>query len=211
MSRERMSRSLSASTTAFVRRLFRTGNLLLRETGGSAILEFAVTLPLLAVFIVGIYDFSAAFDQKQKLAQAAQEGAIVAAAQPTSDLYSDLAPNASPSSLQPVVTAVFNSLAGSGVLATGACTPPWPVSGTSAMTWTYTMACPTDNLVIAVNRGWVCSACATAPPPAVGTTVTVTYPYHWRFNSVIQLLFPGSHTYAAVTTVTESATVPNQT
>jgi hypothetical protein len=44
---------------------------------------------------------------------------------------------------------------------------------------------------------------------AVGTAVQVTYPYHWRFNSVIQLLFPGAG-YAAITNVTESATVHNQ-
>jgi hypothetical protein len=45
---------------------------------------------------------------------------------------------------------------------------------------------------------------------AVGTIVTVQYPYHWRFNSVIQLLIPGA-TYAATTQVLESATVHNQT
>ena len=186
----------------------------LRHSEGSAIVEFAVAVPVLVIFIVGIYDFSAAFDQKQKIEQAAQEGAIVAAAQPTSDLYSDLVPTGNPNSLQPVVTAVVNSLAGSNVIAATACgSPPWPAPGTGGMTWTYTMACPTDNLVVAINRGWVCSSgtpCGTAPPEAVGTTVAVTYPYHWRFNSVIQLLFPGSTTYAAVTTVTESATVHNQ-
>ena len=39
---------------------------------GSSLLEFAITLPLLVVFVVGIYDFSGAFNQKQKIAQAAQ-------------------------------------------------------------------------------------------------------------------------------------------
>ncbi len=58
---------------------------LLRDTQAAAILEFAVALPILVVFVVGIYDFSGAFDQKQKIAQAAQEGAIVAGAQPMSD------------------------------------------------------------------------------------------------------------------------------
>ncbi|MGA2426160.1 MAG: TadE/TadG family type IV pilus assembly protein, partial [Terriglobales bacterium] len=54
----------------------------LRDERGSAILEFAISLPLLVVFVVGIYDFSGAFNQKQKIEQAAQEGAIVAGAQP---------------------------------------------------------------------------------------------------------------------------------
>ena len=59
---------------------------LLRQQDGSAILEFAIALPLLVVFVVGIYDFGGAFNQKQKIEQAAQEAAIIAAAQPTSDL-----------------------------------------------------------------------------------------------------------------------------
>ena len=49
------------------------GSLLLHDVRGSALLEFAITLPLLVVFVVGIYDFSGAFNQKQKIAQAAQE------------------------------------------------------------------------------------------------------------------------------------------
>jgi Flp pilus assembly protein TadG len=68
---------------------------------GSALLEFAITLPLLVVFVVGIYDFSGAFNQKQKIEQAAQEGAILAGAQPTSDIQSS---NGNPSSLQAVMT-----------------------------------------------------------------------------------------------------------
>ena len=59
---------------------------LLKGAQGSAILEFAIVLPLLVVFVVGIYDFSGAFNQKQKIEQAAQEGAIIAAAQPMSPI-----------------------------------------------------------------------------------------------------------------------------
>ncbi len=176
---------------------------LIRDDQGSALLEFAITLPLLVVFVVGIYDFSGAFNQKQKIEQAAQEGAIIAGAQPTSDIASPTPPD----SLQPVVTAIFNSLVGSGVLPTGTCTLPATASGHAGLAWAYTISgCP-DNLIITINRGWVS---APGPPLAVGTTVTVTYPYHWRFNSVIQLLFPGPSSYAATTQVTESATVHNQ-
>jgi Flp pilus assembly protein TadG len=174
----------------------------LMDERGSALLEFAIILPLLVVFVVGIYDFSGAFSQKQKIEQAAQEGAIIAGAQPMSDIAS----STSPSSLQPVVTAIFNSLVGSGVLPNGTCTPPGTASGPAGLAWTYTIAgCP-DNLVITIDRGWVSSS---GPPVAVGTAVTVTYPYHWRFNRVIQLLIPGAN-YAAITQVTEKATVHNQ-
>jgi hypothetical protein len=183
---------------------------LLKNDQGSALLEFAIVLPLLVVFVVGIYDFSGAFNQKQKIAQAAQEGAIVAGAQPMSDIESA---NANPDSLQPVVIAIFNSLAASGVLANAgaSCQPPFPAPTPPppALTWTYTIpgcssANPGDNLVITINRGWVHNTGG-----ASGTVVKVTNPYHWQFNSVIQVLISGA-SYAAITQLTESATVQNQ-
>jgi Flp pilus assembly protein TadG len=180
---------------------------LLREVQGAALLEFAIVLPLLMVFVVGIFDFSGAFNQKQKIDQAAQEGAIIAGAQPMSDIASS---NANPDSLQPVVTSVFNSLAASGVVPKGTCGPPvTPTHSGPNLKWTYTISgCP-DDLVIVIDRGWVStSSSSTSTTAAVGTTVKVTYPYHWRFNSVIQVLIPGAG-YAAVTNLTESATVHN--
>src|ERR1700691_1205032 len=91
------------------------------DSRGAALLEFAVALPLLVVFVVGIYDFSGAFNEKQKIEQAAQEGAIIAGAQPMSDIQSS---NANPPSLLPVATAVFNSLVASGVLPSATCGLP---------------------------------------------------------------------------------------
>jgi Flp pilus assembly protein TadG len=188
----------------------RTVNLV-REEQGSALVEFAITLPLLVVFVVGIYDFSGAFNQKQKIEQATQEGAIIAGAQPMSDIQSS---NTNPDSLQPVVAAIFNSLAANGALPNanqGSCKLPAPNPTQAVLAWTYTisgcsLAFPSDQLIIAINRGWVS---APGPPVSVGTSVQVSFPYHWRFNSVIQLLFPGA-TYAAITNLTESATVHSQ-
>jgi Flp pilus assembly protein TadG len=196
---------------------------LLKNERGSSLVEFAVVLPLLVVFVVGVYDFSAAFEQKQKIDQSAQEGAIVAGAQPMSDIQTT---NGSPSSLQPVVTAVFNSLAGSGVLTNanqGTCklpaSPGWVPAAPTGLTWTYTItgcsaAYPNDALTIAINRGQaVCPStpCAAGSTTTVDSVVTVTYPYHWRFGSVIQLLISGPNGYGAPTQVTDSAAVHNQT
>jgi Flp pilus assembly protein TadG len=183
---------------------------LLGDMQGAALLEFAVSLPLLVVFVVGIYDFSGAFNQKQKIEQAAQQGAIVAGAQPMSGLLASS--NGNPPSLQAVATAIYNSLVGSGVLPTGTCSPPGTASGPVGLTWTYTIsACntahPGDNLVITINRGWVPGS---GSPMTIGTVVTVQYTYYWQFNSVIQSLIPGA-SYAATTLLTESATVHNQT
>lgn len=179
---------------------------LLRDVQGAAILEFAIALPLLVLFVVGIYDFSGAFNQKLKMEQAAQGGAIIAGTQPTSDIESS---NGNPDSLQAVVAAVFNSLAGSGVLPNanqGACVLPGTVSGPAGLAWTYTLsgcnsAYTTNNdLKIVINRAWVSGS-----PTALCTLVTVTYPYHWRFYSVIQSLFPANYS-----SLSESATVHNQ-
>ena len=128
--------------------------LLTNDERGAALLEFAVSLPLLVVFVVGIFDFSGAFNQKQKIAQAAQEGAIIAGAQPMSDIQTT---NGNPTSLQAVATAVYNSLSGSGVLESGACPPPYTATGGPALTWTYSIsgcnsAYSTDNLVITITE-----------------------------------------------------------
>ncbi|SRR6266404_828093 len=178
---------------------------LMKDVQAAALLEFAIVLPLLIVFVVGIFDFSGAFNQKQKIEQAAQEGAIIAGAQPMSDITSG---NLDPDSLHPVATAVYNSLVGSGVLPKGTCVAPGTAANTPpSLKWTYTISgCP-DDLVITIDRGWVSTS---LPPVAVGTVVTVQYPYHWRFGSVIQLLFPGPNSYLTPTQVTESATVHNQ-
>jgi len=189
------------------------------RTEGSAILEFAITIPLLVVFVVGIYDFSGAFNQKQKIEQAAQEGAIVAGAQPMTDVTpgSSNAPGAGPASLQPVVVAIFNSLAGSGVLPNANVAPcqissPPPSEIQTILSYQYTiMGCSSyagDSLVITINRGWIVSG-SNPTPSIVGTIVTVSFPYHWRFNSVIQVLIPGAG-YQAITTITEAASVHNQ-
>jgi Flp pilus assembly protein TadG len=182
---------------------------LAKQTEGSALLEFAIVLPLLVVFIVGIYDFSGAYNQKQKIEHAAQVGAIVAGGQPTSDRDSAVA---NPDSLQPVLNVIFNSLAADAVLPLanqGSCTVAAATFANSGLAWIYTIsgcsANPTDNLTIVIDRGVV----VVGPPATVSTAVTVSYPYHWRFNSAIQLLFPGAN-YAATTDLHETATVHNQ-
>jgi Flp pilus assembly protein TadG len=199
---------------------------LVAEQRGSALLEFAISLPLLVVFVVGIYDFSGAFNEKQKIEQAAQEGAILTGAQPMSDIApGGTGVTTNPDSLQPVVTAIFNSLAGNGVLTNpnqGTCKPPFAASAQSGLTWTYSITgCSSnpsgtapgcmndvsDTLWIVINRAWVSPTAS--GPVVVGTTVQVSYDYDWRFNSVIQLLFPHSG-YSARSCLTETSSVHDQ-
>lgn len=173
---------------------------------GSALLEFAIALPLLVVFIVGIYDFSGAFNQKQKISHAAQAGAAVAGAQPMTDMDPV---NTNPDSLQPVLEAIYDSLAANNVVPPGTTLAGCTVSSAyvSGLKWNYAISgCTADTLQIDIDRGKLVDL---GPPASVRTEVKVTYPYHWRFNSVIQLAVPGA-TYAAVTNLSETATVHNQ-
>lgn len=179
------------------------------RTRGSALLEFAIVLPLLVVFIVGIYDFSGAYNEKQKIEHAAQAGAITAAGQSTGDMDPAI-PN--PDSLQPVVDVIFNSLAADGVLPLanqGSCKTTAAAATNSQLQWTYTISgcspTSTDSLTFTIDRGVV----VPGTPATVSTAVTVSFPYHWRFNSVIQLLVPGA-SYAATTDLRQTATVHNQ-
>ena len=58
----------------------------LRGSEGAEILEFAISLPLLIVVAVGVFDFGSAFTVKQKVGNIALQGARVASNQPTTDL-----------------------------------------------------------------------------------------------------------------------------
>ena len=179
----------------------------IRQTEGSALVEFAVVLPLLVVFLVGIYDFSGAFNQKQKIGHAAQEGAVIAGAQPMMDIY---ATNPSPASLRPVVAVVFNSLVQNGVLPQGnqgSCILPGSATYVSGLKWQFSITgCP-DTLLVTIDRGLVTGTAGQTQ--ALTTSVTVSYKYHWRFNSVIQLLFPGA-AYSPTTDLSDAATTQNQ-
>ncbi len=184
---------------------------------GSALLEFAITLPLLVVFVVGIYDFSGAFNQKQKVEQAAQEGAIIAGALPTSDIQSS-----NPASLQAVVTAVINSLGASGVLPNAPC-GPYTVASPSGLTWTYTISgCNSaytinNDLVITINRGCAVSIDHPVPPRHMCLRAARSC-WHQRYliihttgSSMVRFnCYSRGATYAAITQLTESSMVHNQ-
>jgi Flp pilus assembly protein TadG len=183
------------------------------SSDGSQIVEFAVTVPLLAIFSVGIFDFSGAFNLKQKIASAAQEGATTAASQPTYDLD----PTTNPVSVQAVETAVFNYLtmervitfANQGTCSASSAAVTLPASN---LIWQYTITGCTgiagDQLVITVDRGYVFATQANAEK-VISSHVTVSYPYHWQFNNVIQLLGPNA-SFAPTTQVKADAVLPNQ-
>jgi Flp pilus assembly protein TadG len=175
------------------------------DTAGSQLLEFAVALPLLAVFVVGIFDFGGAFNMKQMLNNIAREGARFASSLPTNDL-DILGTPPSVTAIRDLVAAHLQTarLNDCGLATQAAANGP-------ATTWTYTGAgggCAAP-LVLTIERGYSFPAVIGASAfQVMSTRVSLQYPYSWHFNKVITLLIPGA-TYQGVTQINTDATVPN--
>jgi Flp pilus assembly protein TadG len=161
------------------------------------IVELAVTLPLLVVILIGIYDFGQAYNLKQKLAAAAREGARFASSQSTADLTNAGAVcSPAPDSIcavRDVVDSYFiaNNINDCGL--SSLTTAPVTQNGTNWQ-WTFTAGgCPNlGNLTVTINRGFVFNIAGTPAVTAEGTRVDISYPYLWQFNRVVQLVAPGS-------------------
>jgi Flp pilus assembly protein TadG len=177
---------------------------LLRDASGSQLLEFAVALPLLVVFVVGIFDFGAAFNVKQKINNIAREGARFASALPTNDLDAVGTP-ASVTAIRDLVESHLQAgrMNDCGLAGAGAVNGP-------VLTWTYTTAtgCPAP-LILTIERAYSFQTIVGGNTfNVLSTRVTLQYPYQWQFNRVIGLMAPGA-TYPGVSQITTDAIVPN--
>jgi Flp pilus assembly protein TadG len=172
----------------------------------SQIAEFAVSLPLLVVMVVGIFDFSGAFSLKQKLANAAREGARAAAADPANDVSTTN--SAVPVSVSDAFQVVDNYLLSQKINDCGLSSAT-PTIG-SGLTWsaTSTGTCPGSGITFTINRGLAPSVTLGGTATnMVTTSVTITYPYAWRFQTVSSLL--GS-TIMGPSTLTTTAVAYNE-
>jgi Flp pilus assembly protein TadG len=179
---------------------------------GSQIVELAVTLPLLVVFVVGIFDFGSAFGIKQKVANAAREGARIGSQQPSSDLTNIPSSGCvAPASICAIRDAVNNYLVATHVNSCGLATANAPTQ--SALAWTFqsTGTCA-GQLTLTVNRGATFPVTLTSPytsnQTVEATSVTLVYPYKWQFNSVVILLVPGAN-YSSTTPLTAVSVMQN--
>ncbi len=167
-----------------------------RGDRGAQLVEFAVTLPLMMVFVVGIFDFSGAFTLKQKLTNIARDAARAAAAEPASDLGNTLPVSVSDTFLAVKNYLATNNINDCGITATGSPT---------GLTWTFTAngnGCASSGLILTINRGYyfpqtgatLPSVGCTSQAPGggqtavIGTCVSIQYPYPWRFGRVANLL-----------------------
>jgi hypothetical protein len=176
----------------------------------SQIVEFALSLPLLVLFVVGIFDFSGAISLKQKLTNAAREAARVAAADPANDLGNGGGPPP-PVSVIDAFYVVDNYLISEKLNDCGlsAAEP----AHTTGLTWASTVtACPgggpSGTLTLTINRGCVTQQVINGNTVnLVGTCVTLLYPYKWQYTSVAGLL---GMTFIGPTGITTAASAFNE-
>ncbi len=151
---------------------------------GSQLFEFALVLPFLLAIVIGIIDFGGAFNLKQKLNNAAREGARFGASQSTLDLTGSIQP---PPSIVAIHDVVQNYL--TGAKATNCAIDGGPTQ--SGWTWTYTSSsagCGSFSLVI--DRGF---AFLNGTTTVQATRVTLAYPFTWTFGRIIGLLVKGAN------------------
>jgi Flp pilus assembly protein TadG len=187
-----------------------------RDDRAAQLVEFAIALPLLVLFVVGIFDFSGAFTLKQKLTNLVRDAARAAAADPASDVPQPS--TAVPASVSDAFQMIDNYLAANKINDCGITASS--VALTLPATWTYSSSgngCPGTGLIITINRAYFFPQNGTAQAPTancsptpvglqaavIGTCVSIQYAYRWRFGRVESLLgsktgLPNSITAIAV-------------
>jgi Flp pilus assembly protein TadG len=172
-----------------------------RSEDATQLAEFAITLPLLVVFVVGIFDFSGAFTLKQKLTNIARDAARAAAADPATDLNNGL-----PYSVSEAYYVLDNYLLANNIDDCGIkSTPPTSIGN---LTWKVSVTSSTSSpcgITFTINRGYYYPLGAISPvatlscaplTPASGVTQVVStcvsirysYKYRWRFGRIASLL-----------------------
>jgi len=183
-----------------------------RDERAAQIVEFALSLPLLVVFVVGIFDFSSAVTLKQKLTNAAREGARIAAADPASDLSGSA--SGVPVSVWDAFYVVDNYLVGEKINDCGLSAPATPVQSAGSLTWVSTASgCAgfaANPVTLTINRGLMTrQSISGTTTDVINTQVLIQYPYKWTFGGVIGLLVPGT-SYANVSYITGTGTAFNE-
>ncbi len=181
-----------------------------KRTHGTEIVEFAVSLPLLVVLVVAIYDFGVAFTVRHKLIDAVREGARAAASQ-------QRPPEVDTTCGAPVSVCIVRDVVDSNLLASkvddcGLGTVSGAYGGPGSLTWTFTGSCSGPTLtierdVLNPNSSQLIAPFDTSPYRVENTKITLVYPYQWRFNQAFKLLDKNANYLSS--TITVSATMQN--
>lgn len=178
---------------------------------GAELLEFALLLPIILVMVVGLLDFARAYNIKQKLANAARDGARLGAAEPTADIEGP--PTPTPATVQAIADDVTTYLQDAGVDTSfiSASASPCVTSGNpNGFCWQYLS---TGNYGLTIERE--VQVLDANNIPLRSTRVTLVYPYDWTFgfNHVIALLYYNffhAGTLPSTISITTDAMMQNQ-
>jgi Flp pilus assembly protein TadG len=174
---------------------------LLKNTEAAELLEFALALPLILVMVIGLLDFAHAYNLKQKLANAAREGARLAANEGTYDIT-----DSAPSSVTSVKDDVTTYLSDAGVNTSFMATSMTYNASAGVCTATYYKAVGGVNYGLMIERCIHVDDSSGVEIPAV--RVTLSYPYNWTygFNHIIKLLIPSAN-FAGTINIQTDATM----
>lgn len=179
---------------------------LLGGAEGSQLLEFALGVPFLVVILIGVLDFGAGFHLRQKLTNAAREGARIGINQRTLDLTATSCPSTganSPCSIQAIRDAVVNYLdevdLDTSIIATD------PTFGPGFGEFTYLSTDGNSDPLIFIDRGHTFTNTGGQVVPA--TRVQVSWRFTWTFANIIQLL--GPNTYQSSFLITTEVVMEN--
>lgn len=186
-------RGLSGGASTLLSRVVRRG----RRTEGAELLEFALALPVILVMLIGLLDFAHAYNIKQKLANAAREGARLGGSEVTSDIT-----QSTPDSVQAIKDDVTAYLQDANVNTSFISSTMTPAGN---YTWTYYSS---GNYGLEVQRNVTIVDSGGVSIPS--TRVVLRYPYDWTFgfNYIVKLLVP-SASFAGPITIATDATMAN--
>lgn len=166
-----------------------------RDEQAAQIVEFAVALPLMVLFVVGIFDFSGAYTLKQKLTNIAASAARAAADDPSSDLQSS-----TPVSVVDAFDVINNYMLSNNMNICGLTSSSGTQSGTTPK-WTFSKSAAGCSVTIIINRGYYYPATGAIAPDlnctaqapgsqlaVVSTCVSIQYSYPWKFGRAASLL-----------------------
>lgn len=178
-----------------------------RSSKGSQLVEFALALPVLLLLVVGIWDFGSAFALKQKLTNAAREGARIVVSTPMAN------PNGAAGCSKTVPCAVVSAATAAQKYLTNASLDASWISPSSPSS---TAACPSGEWIYGTSGAsgpsldiksgvWLTPAgdvvpADTAPPlgSVKATQATLILPLKWQLASFLPGVFP-DHVSTTVT------------
>lgn len=177
---------------------------------GSQIVEFAVSLRLLLVIVVGITDFGSAFGLKQTLNNAAREGARFGANQTMLDVTNatSTSETGNPISVSAIRDVVDNYLVAANIIDCGLGSATFIKTN---LVWTYTTStnCDGGTLTLVVDRGSTQRTGGGSPVTVEMTHVNIQYPYQWTFGRLISFFVPTATYAQGTTTISGDATMTN--